>query len=75
MKRMDLLISKIKSCQTSKELDFLRADIVQAINSGADFTELQSAFIKQKNKLQRNGHNPITEGYSLLDVIRESKNK
>jgi hypothetical protein len=70
---MSTLTSKIKNCQTSKELDLLRVEIIQVANNGEDFTMLQSAFIKQKNKLKRNGHTANAEGYSMLQVVREQR--
>ncbi|SET71375.1 hypothetical protein [Enterocloster clostridioformis] len=44
---MDLL-EKIKVCQTMRELDELRIDIVIAVQNGADFEVLQKAFIKKR---------------------------
>lgn len=65
---MDLL-NKIKGCQTMRELDELRGEIISAANAGADFPALQAAFIKKQNSLRRNGHTRSKEGYSLSDVI------
>lgn len=68
------LFEKIKKCETSRQLDELRADIVRETQNGTyDFTELQKAFIKKKNSLRRNGHTSNTEGYSIRDVIREQR--
>lgn len=64
------LISKIKSCQTMRELDDLRQEIISAVDGGADFLTLQKAFIKKQNSLRRNGHTRTKEGYTLNDVIR-----
>ena len=66
---MDLL-SKIKGCQTMRELDDLRREIIDAANEGEDFPALQKAFIKKKNSLRRNGHTRTKDGYTLNDVIR-----
>lgn len=64
---MDLL-EKIKGCQTMRELDELRIDIVISVQNRADFEVLQKAFIKKKNSLKRNGHSRFKEGYSLNNV-------
>lgn len=70
------IFDRIKSCQTMRELDELRIDVVHAMESGEfDFNELQKAFIKKKNSLKRNGHTRFKEGYSLNDVINDQKNK
>lgn len=63
------LLDRIKSCETSLELDKLRREIVNATENGEDFTVLQKAFIKKKNSLKRNGHTAKLEGYSVNDLI------
>ncbi len=63
------LLSKIKGCQTMRELDDLRREIISAADGGADFPTLQKAFIKKQNSLRRNGHTRTKEGYTLNDVI------
>ena len=65
------LMDKIKSCQTSLELDKLRREIVNAAENGGDFPSLQKAFIKKKNSLKRNGHTAKLEGYSVHDLINK----
>ena len=65
------LLDKIKSCETSLELDKLRREIVKAAENGEDFTVLQKAFIKKKNSLKRNGHTARLEGYSVSDLINK----
>ena len=68
------LYEKIKECQTSRQLDELRIEVVRGMESGDyDFSTLQKAFIKKKNSLRRNGHTSNTEGYSMREVIREQK--
>lgn len=68
------LFEKIKNCQTSRQLDELRINIIRASESGEyDFYALQKAFIKKKNSLKRNGHTSNTEGYSMREVTREQK--
>lgn len=67
------LMDKIKNCQTMRELDELRIDIIKAAENGADFGELQQAFIKKQNNLRRNGHSRWKEGYELNDVIKQQK--
>jgi hypothetical protein len=71
-KNMKSLLQRIKDCQTSKELDLLRIEIVRDTEN---FQENQRAFIRQKNKLGRNGHTSFTEGYSMLELVREQKAK
>ncbi len=46
---------KIKSCKSIPELDALRLDVVKSMqdDGGSRFYDLQSIFIKQKNKLLR----------------------
>lgn len=56
-----------------RELDELRIEIVRAAESGEDFAELQSCFIKKKNSLRRNGHSRWKERYELNDVIKKRK--
>lgn len=67
------LIEKIKNCQTMRELDELRIDIIRAADNGADFEGLQKAFIRKQNSLRRNGHSRWKEGYELNDVIEQQK--
>lgn len=67
------LIDKIKNCQTMRELDELRIDIVRAAKNGEDFNTLQKAFIRRKNSLKRNGHSRRKEGYELREVIKQQK--
>ncbi len=67
------LIEKIKNCQTMRELDELRIEIIRAANNGADFEKLQKSFIRKKNSLRRNGHSRWKEGYELNDVIKQQK--
>ena len=70
------IFDRIKNCQTMRELDELRIDVVHAMESGEfDFNDLQKAFIKKKNSLKRNGHTRFKEGYSLNDVINDQKIK
>lgn len=49
------ILNKIKVCDTMPKLDELRKDCVIAMkeNNGENFTKIQNAFIKQKNKLSR----------------------
>ena len=64
------IFDRIKECQTMRELDELRIDVVHAMQSGKyDFYELQNAFIKKKNSLKRNGHTRFKEGYSIRDIL------
>ena len=67
------LIERIKNCQTMRELDELRIEIISAADNGADFGELQQTFIRKKNSLRRNGHSRWKEGYELNDVIKQQK--
>lgn len=67
------LINKIKNCQTMRELDELRIEIISAAENGADFGELQQEFIRKQNSLRRNGHSRWKEGYELNDVIKQQK--
>lgn len=67
------LIDKIKNCQTMRELDELRIEIIKEAEKGADFGELQQAFIRKQNSLRRNGHTRWKEGYELNDVIKQQK--
>ena len=67
------LIEKISNCQTMKELDELRIEIIREVESGGDFEALQKAFIRKQNSLKRNGHSRRKEGYELNDVIRKQK--
>lgn len=68
------LFQKIKNCQTSKQLDELRIEIVRGSKDGIyDFNEIQQAFIKKKNSLRRNGHTSNTEGYTVREIIKEQK--
>jgi len=48
-------LEKIKACDTMPKLDDLRKESVVAMleNNGVNFTKIQNAFIKQKNKLSR----------------------
>lgn len=68
-----MLIDKIRNCQTMRELDELRIEIIREAENGGDFGELQKAFIKKQNSLRRNGHSRWKEGYELQDVIRQQK--
>lgn len=67
------IIDKIKSCQTMRELDELRIEIIKAAENGEDFAEMQKAFISKQNSLKRNGHSRWKEGYELNDVIKQQK--
>lgn len=68
------ILEKIKSCQSMRELDEMRIDIIKAADSGrGDFDEMQKAFIKKQNSLRRNGHTRWKEGYSLNEVIEKQK--
>lgn len=67
------LIEKISNCQTMKELDELRIEIIREVESGGDFEALQKAFIRKQNSLKRNGHSRRKKGYELNDVIRQQK--
>lgn len=67
------LIDKIKNCQTMRELDELRIEIIRAADNGADFEGLKKAFIRKQNSLRRNGHSRWKEGYELNDVIKQQK--
>lgn len=67
------LTQKIETCQTMRELDELRIEIIREAQNGADFEALQKAFIKKQNSLRRNGHSRWKEGYSLNDVIQKQK--
>ena len=67
------LIEKISNCQTMKELDELRIEIIREVESGGDFEASQKAFIRKQNSLKRNGHSRRKEGYELNDVIRQQK--
>ena len=70
------IFEKIKTCQTMRELDELRIDVVHAMEAGeSDFYEIQRAFIKKKNSLRRNGHTRRNEGYSWADVCNSKKDK
>lgn len=57
------IIEKINGCETMRELDELRLEVVHAINNGADFAAVQTAFRKKKNSLKRHGHTRANEGY------------
>lgn len=50
------LIEKISNCQTMRELDELRIEIIREVESGGDFETLQKTFIRKQNSLKRNGH-------------------
>lgn len=63
------IIEKINGCETMRELDELRLEVIHAVNSGADFATVQAAFRKKKNSLQRHGHTREKEGYELRDLI------
>lgn len=67
------LINKIKNCQTMRELDELRIEIISAAENGADFGEFQQEFIRKQNSLRRNDHSRWKEGYELNDVIKQQK--
>lgn len=70
---METLLDRIKGCQTMRELDEMRIDIIKAADNGEDFETLQKAFIKKQNSLRRNGHTRWKEGYSLNEVIEKQK--
>lgn len=72
---MDELIDRMDKCQTMRELDNLRIEIVRAVDRGENFEKLQTAFIKKQNRLRRAGHTRSKEGYSLKDVLREAKHE
>lgn len=67
------LMDKIKNCQTMRELDELRIEIVRAAENGEDFNSLQKAFIRKQNSLKRNGHSRWKEGYKLQEIIKQQK--
>lgn len=67
------MIDKINSCQTMRELDELRVDIICVAEAGEDFETMQKAFIRKQNSLRRNGHSRWKEGYELQDVIKKQK--
>lgn len=67
------MIDKINGCQTMRELDELRIDIIRAAEAGEDFETMQKAFIRRQNSLRINGHTRWKEGYSLKDVIQKQK--
>lgn len=67
------MIEKIKACQTMRELDELRIDIIHAAEAGEDFEAMQKAFISKQNCLRRNGHSRWKEGYELQEVIKKQK--
>lgn len=67
------MIEKIMNCQTMRELDELRIEIIKSAENGEDFAEMQKAFIKKQNSLRRNGHSRLKEGYELNDVIQKQK--
>ncbi len=55
---MTEIINKIKTCETRAGLDLMRLEIVEFISESNDVDVarmVQSAFIKQKNKLRRHG--------------------
>lgn len=55
---MNEIINKIQSCETRAELDLMRLEIIEFINqsNSVEVAQIvQSAFIKQKNKLRRHG--------------------
>lgn len=55
---MTEIINKIQSCETRAELDLMRLEIIKFISQANDVEVaqmVQSAFIKQKNKLRRHG--------------------
>jgi len=49
------ILNKIKQCDTIPKLDELRLEATKAMvaDNGANFYEIQKAFIKQQNKLKR----------------------
>lgn len=67
------LIDKIKNCQTMRELDELRIEIIRVAENGEDFNTLQKAFIRKQNSLKRNGHSRWKEGYELQEIIKQQK--
>lgn len=72
---MDELIDRMNKCQTMRELDNLRIEIVRAVDRGENFEKLQTAFIKKQNRLRRSGYTRSKEGYSLQDVLQEAKHE
>lgn len=65
------LLAKIKACQTMRELDELRYEVVGAMQKDAGaFATLQTAFIHKKNSLQRHGHTRSSEGYTLGEIMQ-----
>lgn len=69
------MITKINNCQTMRELDELRIDIIKAAENGEDFEAMQKAFVKKKNSLRRKGHSRAKEGYRLMDVAIKNTSK
>lgn len=67
------MITRINNCQTMRELDELRIEIIRAAEKGEDFEAMQKAFIRKQNSLKRNGHSRWKEGYELRDVIKQQK--
>lgn len=64
------MFNRIKSCETMRELDELRIDIVHAMESGDyDNKKLQKEFIRKVRSLRRNGHTRVKEGYTLREII------
>ena len=49
------IFEKIKNCKSKDELDNIRLECVKEMDKSDNPKEIQKAFIKQKNKLQRNG--------------------
>lgn len=69
---MNSLPERIKGCNTMRELDELRIEVVRDMDN---FTENQKLFIKRLNSLKRNGKTRSNEGYTLEDVTREQREK
>ena len=67
---MNSLPEGIKGCNTMRELDELRIEVVRDMDN---FIENQKLFIKKLNSLKRNGKTRFNEGYTLEDVTREQK--
>ena len=73
--RTDELIDRINNCKTMRELDSMRKEVIRAVDRGANFEKLQTAFVKKQNRLRRAGHTQSKEGYTLNDVLQEAKHE
>lgn len=67
---MNSLSERIKGCNTMRELDELRIEVVRDMDN---FIENQKLFIKKLNSLKRNGKTRFNEGYTLEDITREQR--